>query len=117
KIVMLMNGYSYGDLNNTVGAGRWVVQQGPPTPQQMANKTERSLLIGANLPGNDVYTVNGMAFAYTEKDDIHLKVGQPVRIYLENMLEFDPVNNFHLHGEMFHYISTVTSDKPTMYTD
>ena len=72
----------------------------------MANKTAHALIIGANLPGNDVYTVNGMAFGYTGKDEIPLKVGQPVRIYLVNMLEFDPMNNFHLHGEMFHYIPT-----------
>jgi hypothetical protein len=38
-------------------------------------------------------------------------------VYLENMLEYDPINNFHLHGEMFYYILTGTSDKPTMYTD
>ena len=117
ELVMLMNGYSYGDLNNTVGGGGWVVNQGPPTQQEMANKTERALLIGANLPGNDVYSVNGMAFGYTGKDEIHLKVGQPVRIYLVNMLEFDPLNNFHLHGDMFHYIPTGTNEKPSMYTD
>ena len=52
-----------------------------------------------------------------EKTRFQLKVGQPVRIYLENMLEYDPMNNFHLHGEMFHYIPTGSSDKPTMYTD
>jgi FtsP/CotA-like multicopper oxidase with cupredoxin domain len=58
-----------------------------------------------------------MAFGYTGNDEIHIKVGQPVRIYLVNMLEYDPINNFHLHGEMFHYIPTGTSDKPDMYTD
>jgi manganese oxidase len=117
EMVMLMNGYSYGDLNNTVGGGGWIVDQGPPTPKQMANATERAKIIGENPPGNDVYSVNGMAFGYTGKDAIHLKVGQHVRIYLVNMLEFDPLNNFHLHGEMFHYIPTGTFEEPTMYTD
>lgn len=39
-----------------------------------------------------------MAFGYTGKDEIHLKVGQLVRVYFENMLEYDPVNNLHLHS-------------------
>ena len=39
----------------------------------------------------------GMAFGYTGKDEIHLKVGQLIRVYFENMLEYDPVNNLHLH--------------------
>jgi len=118
EFVMLMNGYSYGDLNNTVGGGGWVADQGPPTPQQMANATERARIIdGESDPSNNVYSVNGMAFGYTGKDDIQLKVGQPVRIYLVNMLEFDPLNNFHLHGEMFHYIPIGTNEKPSVYTD
>jgi hypothetical protein len=56
-----------------------------------------------------------MAFGYTGRDAIYLKVDQPVRTYLEKVLEFDPVNNFHLHGGMFDYIPSGTSDKPTMY--
>lgn len=38
-----------------------------------------------------------MAFGYTGKDEIHLKVGRLARVYFENMLEYDPVNNLHLH--------------------
>ena len=50
-----------------------------------------------------MYTVNGVAFQYMN-DPIVLKKDQPVRIYLLSMTEFDPVNNFHLHSDMFKYI-------------
>ncbi len=112
EMVMLMNGYSFNNAYNPNP-----VEAGPPTPAEMANATTRNTIVNDQEPSNQVYTVNGMAFGYTGKDEIHLKVGQPVRIYLENMLEYDPINNFHLHGEMFHYIPTGTSDKPIMYTD
>jgi hypothetical protein len=49
------------------------------------------------LASNQVNTVNGMAFEYTGKDEIHLKIGRFDRIYFEDMFEYDPVNNFHLH--------------------
>lgn len=118
EMVMLMNGYSYTDLNNTIGGGGWVAAQGPPTPQQMANSTERDrILNGESDPTNQVYSVNGMAFGYTGKNEVHLKVDEPIRIYLVNMLEFDPLNNFHLHGDMFHYIPAGSDEKPIMYTD
>ena len=38
-----------------------------------------------------------MAFGYRGKDEIHLKVGQLVRIYFKNIPEYDPVNNLHLN--------------------
>lgn len=117
EFVMLMNGYSYGDLNNTIGGGGWVAGQGPPTPQQMANPVERAHVMSESEPGNQVYSVNGMAFGYTDRDEIHLKVGQPVRIYLVNMLEFDLLNNFQLQGDMFYYIPIGTNEKPSMYSD
>jgi FtsP/CotA-like multicopper oxidase with cupredoxin domain len=112
EMVMLMNGYSFNNAYNPNP-----VEEGPPTPADMANATTRKTIVNDQEPSNQVYTVNGMAFGYRGKDEINLKVGQPVRIYLGNMLEYDPINNFHLHGEMFHYIATGTSDKPTTYTD
>ena len=112
EMVMLMNGYSFTKANQTNPT-----EEGPPTPADMNNVTSRKQILNDQTPSNQVYTVNGMAFGYTGKDEIQLKVGQQVRIYLENMLEYDPINNFHLHGEMFYYIPTGSSDKPTMYTD
>ena len=49
---------------------------------------------------NEFYAVNGVANYYAEHP-IGLKVGEKVRVYLSNMTEFDLVNNFHLHANMF----------------
>ena len=46
---------------------------------------------------NEIYTVNGKAFDYMIHP-ITLQTGKSYRIYLVNMLEFDLVNSFHLHG-------------------
>lgn len=54
---------------------------------------------------NEVYTVNGYAFAYMQ-EPIKVKVGELVRIYLSNMTEFDPINSFHLHANYFNYYAT-----------
>ena len=48
---------------------------------------------------NEIYSVNGKAFDYMTHP-ITLQTGKPYRIYLVNMLEFDLVNSFHLHGTM-----------------
>jgi hypothetical protein len=40
-----------------------------------------------------------------------------VRIYLVNVLEFDPINSLHLHANFFHYFPTGTSLEPTELTD
>lgn len=65
---------------------------------------------------NEVYTVNGKAFEYMQSP-IKLKVDEPVRVYLLNMVEFDPVNNFHLHSDMFKYTPAGTMDTPSITTD
>ncbi len=44
-------------------------------------------------------------------------VESPVRIYLVNVLEYDPVNSFHIHGNFFNYFPTGTSLQPTEFTD
>jgi FtsP/CotA-like multicopper oxidase with cupredoxin domain len=65
---------------------------------------------------NDVYAVNTIPFHY-QSNPIPLRVGELVRIYLVNILEFDPINSFHLHANFFHYYPTGTSLTPTEYTD
>jgi FtsP/CotA-like multicopper oxidase with cupredoxin domain len=65
---------------------------------------------------NDFYAVNGIPFHY-QKHPIRFKIGELVRIYLVNILEFDPVNSFHIHANFFHYYPTGTSLTPTEYTD
>jgi FtsP/CotA-like multicopper oxidase with cupredoxin domain len=67
---------------------------------------------------NDFYQVNGIPFHYDHaKHPIRIKVGELVRIYLVNILEYDPINSFHLHANFFHYYPTGTSLTPTEFTD
>ena len=65
---------------------------------------------------NDFYAVNGIPFHY-QKHPIQFKVGELVRIYLVNILEFDPLNSFHIHANFFHYYPTGTSLQPAEFTD
>jgi FtsP/CotA-like multicopper oxidase with cupredoxin domain len=39
------------------------------------------------------------------------------RIYVANLTEFDPINSFHLHAQLFNYYDTGTSLTPSAYTD
>lgn len=65
---------------------------------------------------NDFYAVNFIPFYY-QANPIPIKVGEKVRIYLTNLLEFDPVNSFHLHANFFQYYPTGTSLTPSELTD
>lgn len=65
---------------------------------------------------NEFYTVNGYSNYYTE-NPINIKVGELVRIYLVNMTEFDLLNSFHLHGNMFHVYRTGTNLREFEITD
>jgi len=65
---------------------------------------------------NEVDAVNTVAFAYMD-EPVQVKRGELVRIYLVNVLEFDPVNSFHIHANFFHYYPTGTSLEPTELTD
>jgi FtsP/CotA-like multicopper oxidase with cupredoxin domain len=66
--------------------------------------------------GNEFYSVNGVAFYYRDHP-IKVKVGEPLRIYLSNMTEFDLINSFHLHGEVFRYYPTGTNLEQFELTD
>jgi FtsP/CotA-like multicopper oxidase with cupredoxin domain len=65
---------------------------------------------------NEVYTVNGVANYFNEYP-IELKVGELVRVYLSNMTEFDLLNSFHLHGNMFNLYRSGTSTTNPEITD
>jgi manganese oxidase len=65
---------------------------------------------------NEIYTVNGKAFEYAN-NPIPLQLGEPVRIYLLSMTEFDPVNNLHLHSTMFNYTASGTDNSAPIETD
>lgn len=65
---------------------------------------------------NDFYAVNTIPFHY-QNHPIPIKVGEKIRVYLVNILEFDLLNSFHLHANFFHYYPTGTSLTPAEYTD
>lgn len=65
---------------------------------------------------NDFYAVNGIPFHY-QNHPIQIKVGETVRVYLVNILEFDLLNSFHLHANFFNYYPTGTSLTPSEFTD
>lgn len=66
--------------------------------------------------GNEIYTVNGRAFDYM-MNPIVLYTGKPYRVFIINMLEFDPVNSIHVHGAMFDYYSAGTNKTSDYLTD
>jgi manganese oxidase len=117
EMVMMLNSYTYsfqgvngsGHLTPTLPATMQQIQQ------NLSDVTEKS--DENNGPDNQFYSVNGMPFGYVGKDSVHLTAGQPYRIYLANMVEFDPVNSFHMHGNMFYYTPSGTLDSAKMYTD
>jgi FtsP/CotA-like multicopper oxidase with cupredoxin domain len=65
---------------------------------------------------NDFYAVNAIPFHY-QQHPIQIRVGETVRIYLVNILEFDQINSFHLHANFFHYYPTGTSLTANEFTD
>ena len=66
--------------------------------------------------GNQLYAVNGIPFHYLN-EPIRVQRDELVRIYLVNMLEYDPINSFHIHGNFFDYFPTGTRLEPTEFTD
>ena len=64
---------------------------------------------------NEFYAVNSIAHAYA-KAPIRIEKSRPVRIYLVNVTEFDPINSFHLHANFFDYYDTGTKLTPTLRT-
>ena len=65
--------------------------------------------------GNEVYAVNSVAHAYMNAP-IRIDKSRPVRVYLLNVIEFDPINSFHLHANFFNYFDTGTTLTPTLQT-
>jgi FtsP/CotA-like multicopper oxidase with cupredoxin domain len=107
EYAMLMNGY---DMNYEL--------EGPITIPAVDKKDPTKFIAGEEEEGreNEIYTVNGKAFEYMD-NPIELKQGENYRIYLVNMLEFDLVNSFHLHGSMFEYIASGTGEEPEYKND
>jgi len=64
---------------------------------------------------NEVYAVNTVGHHFA-KHPIRVVRGKPVRIYLINVIEFDPVNSLHLHANFFDYYDHGTTLTPTLRT-
>jgi FtsP/CotA-like multicopper oxidase with cupredoxin domain len=65
---------------------------------------------------NNFYGANTIPFYY-QHHPIQIKTGELVRIYVVNILEFDQINNFHLHGNLYYYYPTGTYSVPSTFTD
>ena len=65
---------------------------------------------------NNFYAANTIPFYY-QHHPIQINTDELIRIYVVNMVEFDPVNNFHLHGNLYQYYPTGTDLVPSFYTD
>ena len=65
---------------------------------------------------NNFYAVNTIPFYY-QHHPIQINTNELIRVYVVNMLEFDQLNNLHLHGNLFNYYPAGTSEIPSMYTD
>lgn len=64
---------------------------------------------------NETYAANTIAFAYQDRP-IEVKRDRPIRLYLINLTEFDPINSFHLHANFFDYYDHGTTLEPTSKT-
>lgn len=97
--------------------GAFIVDPKPGRPK--ADHELVMVMTGTDLDfdgENDVYAVNFIPFHY-DKHPIQVRTGELVRVYLVNLLEFDPINSFHLHANFFNYYPTGTSLTPAEYTD
>jgi manganese oxidase len=105
EMAMTMNGY---DMNYEM--------EGPVTPPSMAAMRGEEVRQEDEERDNEIYTVNGKAFDYMDHP-IPLTVGEKYRIYLLNMVEFDLINSFHLHGDMISYIPGGTQYEASQVND
>ena len=65
---------------------------------------------------NEVYAANTIGFAYMDQP-IMVNKDDLIRVYLVNVLEYDLINSFHLHGNLFNYFPTGTGREPSELTD
>ena len=65
---------------------------------------------------NELYAANTIGFAYMHQP-IAVRRDQLVRVYVVNVLEYDLINSFHLHGNFFDVFPTGTGSSPTEHTD
>ncbi|MDX1447452.1 MAG: multicopper oxidase domain-containing protein [Acidimicrobiia bacterium] len=81
--------------------------------------TEVALLISGFTIGdrpNAVVAWNGVA-GYYDRYPIKVATGEPIRLYLVNMVEGEPLASFHLHSQTFGVIPSGMGDRPIWYGD
>ena len=65
---------------------------------------------------NNTYAANSVPFYY-QNNPIQINKDELIRVYVVNILEFDQINNLHMHGNLFDYYPTGTYQVPSAYTD
>jgi FtsP/CotA-like multicopper oxidase with cupredoxin domain len=65
---------------------------------------------------NNFYAANTIPFYY-QHHPIQINANELIRVYVVNILEFDQINNFHLHGNLYDYYPSGTYSVPSQYTD
>jgi len=65
---------------------------------------------------NELVCWNGIAGAY-HRFPLKVPVGELVRLYVVNMLEYEPLASFHLHAQTFDVYRSGTSLEPHEHTD
>ena len=91
----------------------------PKAGREPADDEMVMVMNGYNTDGgdnNEFYSVNGLPFHFMD-NPVKVKKGALVRIHLINVLEYDPINSFHLHANFFHYYPTGTMLTPSEFTD
>lgn len=87
--------------------------EGRPVAQEVA-----LLLSGFTVEGvhNAVVAWNGVA-AFYDRFPIKIDTGEPVRVFVVNMLEGEPVGSFHLHSQTFGVIPAGMGMSPVWHSD
>ena len=65
---------------------------------------------------NELYALNGPA-NYFRDNPIPLAVGEPIRVYFVNALEFEPVNSLHIHANFFRCLRRTLRGEEEEYND
>ena len=100
--------------NNTITETNTSEMTDVPIPSNDEEGNEETTVREERI--NEIYTVNGKAFDYM-MNPIVLDTGKPYRVYVTNILEFDPVNSVHVHGAMFDWYFAGTNKTSDFLTD
>ncbi len=96
--------------------GMMIVDPVEPRPPALEVALMLSGFSTDEIGRNGVVAWNGMAGFYSHHP-IKVPVGEPVRAYVVNMLEYESVASFHLHAETFDVYPAGIGDSPTFRDD